>query len=240
MNRITVLTAAATLAATCNAQHMGGPMKHVMIGLDGNSLTAMIDPNVPTPVLQRYWDEQYEGNASVLNDTWYNAQYGWMIEGAWQPPQGAQLWIEQLDASPNLLAYLRMAFDPIFGTDGSSPRILWDGTMMHNWYASAIHEPAFATYLVYLGDDSGEPINGYDGVQVDFVWNIEPCPADLTGSTDPDDPSFGVPDGSVDATDFFYFLDLFAAGTDSADINDDGTIDADDFFDYLDLFALPC
>jgi len=35
------------------------------------------------------------------------------------------------------------------------------------------------------------------------------CPADLTGSSDPNDPSYGVPNGIVDADDFFYYLDLF-------------------------------
>jgi len=38
------------------------------------------------------------------------------------------------------------------------------------------------------------------------------CPADLTGSSDPNDPGYGVPDGTVDALDFFFYLDLFVAG----------------------------
>ncbi|MCB9845313.1 MAG: hypothetical protein H6811_04935 [Phycisphaeraceae bacterium] len=48
------------------------------------------------------------------------------------------------------------------------------------------------------------------------------------------------PDGAVDASDFFYFLDLFAAGDLGADMDDDGDLDADDFFGYLDLFAQGC
>ncbi len=36
--------------------------------------------------------------------------------------------------------------------------------------------------------------------------------ADLTGSGDPNDPSYGVPDGSIDGDDFFFFLDLFSLG----------------------------
>ncbi|MCW5754902.1 MAG: hypothetical protein KIT24_09380 [Phycisphaeraceae bacterium] len=79
------------------------------------------------------------------------------------------------------------------------------------------------------------------------------CPADLTGSADPNDPAYGVPDGVVDAADFFYFLDQFIAGnldvadlTGSADPNDpaygvpDGAIDAADFFFYLDVFVAGC
>ncbi|MCC6284666.1 MAG: hypothetical protein IT439_05095 [Phycisphaerales bacterium] len=79
------------------------------------------------------------------------------------------------------------------------------------------------------------------------------CAADLSGSSDPNDPSYGVPDGSADSADFFYYLDQFVAGnlaeadlTGSSDPNDpaygvpDGLIDAADFFYYLDLFVQGC
>ena len=54
------------------------------------------------------------------------------------------------------------------------------------------------------------------------------CAADLDG------------DGDADASDFFGYLDLFAAGDSRADIDRDGDIDAEDFFGYLDLFAAGC
>ncbi|MBX3364124.1 MAG: hypothetical protein KF866_05100 [Phycisphaeraceae bacterium] len=38
------------------------------------------------------------------------------------------------------------------------------------------------------------------------------CDADITGSADPNDPSYGVPDNIVDANDFYYYLDLFTEG----------------------------
>lgn len=79
------------------------------------------------------------------------------------------------------------------------------------------------------------------------------CPADLTGSSDPNDPTYGVPDGAADAGDFFYYLDQFALGnlvvadlTGSSDPNDpsygtpNGVLDAGDFFFYLDRFAQGC
>ncbi|MBX3365080.1 MAG: hypothetical protein KF866_09970 [Phycisphaeraceae bacterium] len=79
------------------------------------------------------------------------------------------------------------------------------------------------------------------------------CRADLSGSSDPNDPSYGVPDGSLDAADFFYFLDQFTAGnlaiadlSGSSDPNDpnygvpDGSLDAADFFYFLDIFLAGC
>ncbi|MCB1246748.1 MAG: multicopper oxidase family protein, partial [Acidimicrobiia bacterium] len=79
------------------------------------------------------------------------------------------------------------------------------------------------------------------------------CRADLTGSSDPNDPSYGMPDGDADGDDFFFYLDAFATAdfaicdlTGSSDPNDptfdipDGDCDGDDFFRYLDLFAAGC
>ncbi len=86
-----------------------------------------------------------------------------------------------------------------------------------------------------------------------FMLTGDRCAADLTTSSDPNDPAYGVPDGMVDASDFFYFLDQFAGAnvavadlTGSSDPNDpaygvpDGAVDASDFFYYLDLFVEGC
>lgn len=91
------------------------------------------------------------------------------------------------------------------------------------------------------------------GSSMQGVIRVERCPADLSGSADPADPTYGRPDGMIDAADFFYFLDQFAEGnrdvadlTGSADPNDGGygvpdrLVDAGDFFYYLDLFVAPC
>ncbi len=67
------------------------------------------------------------------------------------------------------------------------------------------------------------------------------CPADLTGSSDPSDDTYGIPDGDVDADDFFFYLDAFANGEIAiCDIDMDGDCDAADFFGYLDFFVVGC
>ncbi|MFG0326711.1 MAG: GC-type dockerin domain-anchored protein [Phycisphaerales bacterium JB037] len=82
---------------------------------------------------------------------------------------------------------------------------------------------------------------------------VDSCRADLTGSSDPNDPTYGMPDGDADGDDFFFYLDAFSTGnlavcdiTGSSDPNDpsfdtpDGDCDGDDFFRYLDLFQVGC
>ncbi len=100
--------------------------------------------------------------------------------------------------------------------------------------------------------DGGATVS-LDNLCYRFAPRLNPCPADLSGSSDPNDPAYGQPDGSVDASDFFYFLDQFTAQnlavadlSGSSDPNDpgygvpDGIIDSADFFYYLDLFVGDC
>jgi len=68
------------------------------------------------------------------------------------------------------------------------------------------------------------------------------CEADLTGPGDD-----GVPDGSLTADDFFFYLGLLADGDSAADLTGpggdgvpDGELTADDFFFYLGLFSDGC
>ncbi|MFG0326127.1 MAG: GC-type dockerin domain-anchored protein [Phycisphaerales bacterium JB037] len=121
-------------------------------------------------------------------------------------------------------------------------------------------------FSAQLGDRSFGPGGLSDSGQLVFTYAIRsdtflaiatpipaPCPADLTGSSDPNDPSYAMPDGDADGDDFFFYLDAFATTdlavcdlTGSSDPNDpsfdtpDGDCDGDDFFRYLDLFAAGC
>lgn len=85
------------------------------------------------------------------------------------------------------------------------------------------------------------------------LYFAEPgCVGDFTGSSDPNNPLYGVPDGTIDADDFFVFLDYFSEGnlradlTTSSDPNHpfygipDGELTSDDFFYFLDRFVIGC
>lgn len=176
-----VVVGVSACSALAQMPQMGGPMAHIMVHLHGTNLEGHVDTSVPTPVLQVY-PQSYGGNASVLNGMMYNAQYGWMVEGFWAPPAGSMLWIEQISATPGLLSYSggtmmsQGLFAPIFGTAGSSSRIQWSGTMLHNWYAAATPGEYSATYRIYFGDSGGAAIGGYGADQVTLNWTAVPTP----------------------------------------------------------------
>ncbi len=70
---------------------------------------------------------------------------------------------------------------------------------------------------------------GVDAVSITIIECEDvSCRADIDGN------------GTLDADDFFAYLDLFASGDDRADFDDDGDIDADDFFTFLDAFVAGC
>lgn len=113
-----------------------------------------------------------------------------------------------------------------------------------------IRDDAGFISLRLVNTTAGDSIE-YDDLQFTFVRR--PCPPDISGSSDPSDPTYGLPDGRVDAADFFYYVDQFAIGnlsiadlSGSADPADseygtpDGLVDGSDFFYFLDLFVAGC
>ncbi len=84
------------------------------------------------------------------------------------------------------------------------------------------------------------------------IGPYEICPADMTGSSLPGDPTYDIPDGDIDADDWFFFLDVFSLIDERADFTGssnpddptwgipDGNIGVDDYFFFLDAFARGC
>lgn len=236
---LAVSVAALSGPASGDTPQMGGPMKHISVGYDdfGMTLTAHVDENVPTPVLQNYGGT-YLAPADVLNGTWYNAQYGWVVEGFWAPPGSSQLWIEQLSATDGLNVYsggtmMNMGtFAPICGTDGSGPAFTWSGTMLHNWYAVTRGGAFEATYRVYFGDEAGVPLEGYGAAEVTLNWisDAPTCPADLAD-----------PYGQLDFFDVQAFLSAFSQQLPPADLAaPEGVFDFFDVQAFLNSYSAGC
>jgi len=109
-------------------------------------------------------------------------------------------------------------------------------------------ESSAGTWTVRVADLAEQDLAEWLDLRL-IIHGTEPegCPADLTGSDDPDDPGYGEPDGEADARDFMFYLELFRGGDGAADLTGpggdgvpDGDLTADDFFFYLELFAGGC
>jgi hypothetical protein len=118
------------------------------------------------------------------------------------------------------------------------------------------HAAAGITSVTITGTTFVPGVNG--PVKVDNVaWGapvLSPtCRPDLTTGAVPEQPGYGVPDGTVNNDDFFYYLAQFAAGNAAvADLTAgavpgqpgygvaNGVVNNDDFFFYLTLFASGC
>lgn len=164
----------------------------------------------------------------------------YVVEWDWDDPEGNDAWV-------TIFVNTAPSFD---GNEILLPTSLHTPADFGSYIInSAELEPG--TYWVYGRITDGGTATG-DWSQGTVTFYEERCPADLTGTADPNDPGYGVPDGVVDVQDFFYYIDLFAAGdpradlTGSSDPNDpfygvpDGVVDINDFFYYLDLFAHGC
>lgn len=98
---------------------------------------------------------------------------------------------------------------------------------------------------------TGPGWTNYEPEAIDETSETPDCPADLTGSTDPRDPMWGMPNGLVDADDYTYFLKQHERGnllvTDLTGSNDpkdlllygapDGRLTEDDVLYYHDRYA---
>jgi len=221
-----------TVSAAFVTPSMGGsqavaPMKHVDISFSGGTISVQVDNSVTTPLLQPLEaPDEFDPGATwgVLGTKAYNFQYGWNAGGFIIPPANGWIWIEQLSATPGLEVYQRPpaspAYDPVFGTAGSSLRWRWSGSMTHNVYA--VQDPSLsfyeADYRIYIGDDfTGEPLLGYTPAEISFRFSASPLlHADFDGDDD------------VDGQDLLQWEGDFALNGNS-DADGDGDSDGVDF-----------
>lgn len=177
-------------------------MKHAGISFDGTSININFDESVPTPRLRELQSpNEFDPSKqwAVLNGKSYNAQHGWTVDGLWSTPANTSIWIETVDASPELEIYKggmylsemmidMQSFDPIFGTDGSNDPWMWPNRMTHNAYAvtNPTQTNYEATYRVFIGDTltgveptdlNGELLYGSETVTFSFVATPVPEPA---------------------------------------------------------------
>lgn len=193
---VVVLAAGAVLpasAAILTAVPMQGGMVMPMLKYTASDgiLTVTMDPTVPqlTPLLV-----SNPGDYLDPADPWYDCldptrqglafsrRYGFVMDTATDLlPAGMTIWISKLSSSPELGAYryrggANKAWDPIFGTAGTTNALQWDGTMFHPGFTAPPGTQTFtATFEAFVVDmGTGLPVPGASTGPFDFNWTDVP------------------------------------------------------------------
>jgi hypothetical protein len=167
---LALLTSYSIPAATLTTVPMPGGMVMPMVAYlaEQGHLQVMMSAEIPqlTPLLVSHPADQF-----APGDPWFDfidpsrqgasfsLRYGFVMDANTDPlPPGLQMWIRKLSGSPELKAYRYRATEPkawtpIFGTDGATNAMHWNGMMFHPAFtAPPGTNPLTATFELYLLD----------------------------------------------------------------------------------------
>ena len=187
------LHSSALFAATLTAVPMQGGMVMPMLSYQEaeGRMHVMMDVTVPqlTPLLV-----SNPGDGFDPGDPWFEAldpsrqsrsfsrRYGFVMDSMTDPlPANTQMWIRKLSSTPGLSAYryadtTPKAFEPIFGTEGTTNALRWNGMMFHPTFTAPsgtnAHTATFEAYLVNTTTGAEVP-NSSTGPFV-FDWTTLP------------------------------------------------------------------
>lgn len=183
MKYISLFTIAISAAgATASTPTLGGPMSHLLVTLFQNQVFLTFESPSMSTVNMQDNDGSFAGNASVLNGTGYNAQFGWLANGFISLPPASGIFVRTITSSPHLSVYEESTFEAILGTDGSDDVWRWDGTMTHNWYSTDTHGDHLARYEVFVADLAGNPLAGYQSATIDLRFAYGPVVSGRIGT----------------------------------------------------------
>ncbi len=112
----------------------------------------------------------------------FSRRYGFVMDAMTDPlPAGTQMWIRKLSGSPELKAYrykdtAPKAWQPIFGTDGVTNALYWNGMMFHPAFtAPPSTNNLTATFEAYLLDTTtGLEVPNSSSGPLGFDWTNVP------------------------------------------------------------------
>jgi hypothetical protein len=180
---IVVLASASALAqvqaAVLNDVPMQGSMAMPMVAYNSGTggIEVMMPMSVPqlTPLLVSNPSDSFDPG-----DPWFSAvdpsvggasfsrRYGFMMDLMTDPlPANTQMWIRKLSGSAELKFYryastAPKAFEAIFGTDGTTNALYWNGRMFHPCVTAPPSTNGYtATFEIYLVDTTtGQDVPG--------------------------------------------------------------------------------
>jgi hypothetical protein len=165
-------------------------MKHAMVSLSGTTLSVHTEltPTVPLTLLSGHGIDYTPAKFDVLENTFFNAQYGWIPAGFISLPANRTLWIERTGATQPAgssfatyeggnLAEGMAAWNmqAIHAVDGDLWQ--WDGMMQHDYYTADLAGAYAMHFNVYVGDLAGQPDPTYTPASTHFAFTVVPEPA---------------------------------------------------------------
>lgn len=187
------LPSSSLFAATLTAVPMQGGMVMPMLSYqaaDGR-MHVIMDATVPqlTPLLV-----SNPGDSFAPGDPWFEAldpsrqsrsfsrRYGFVMDAMTDPlPANTQMWIRKLSSTSGLSGYryadtVPKAFQPIFGTDGSTNALYWNGMMFHPAFTAPAGTNTYAaTFEAYLvNTTTGAEVPNSSTAPFVFSWTNEP------------------------------------------------------------------
>ncbi len=165
-------------------------MKHAAISLEGTTVSVHVDSPPATPVtMMSGCGVDYEpGKFDVLEDAYFNGQYGWVPSGLFSPPPGAGIWIKRTGVTQPAGSTFRVyeggnmtegmatwTMNEIYTDDGFAWS--WDGAMQHDYYVADRMGDYSMSFDVYVGDSGGVPLDGYTAGSTTFEFRVVPEPS---------------------------------------------------------------
>jgi hypothetical protein len=190
---VLVVSLESAFAVELSSVPMQGGMVMPMIRYDAanSRLHVMLDPTVPqlTPLFVSHpsddfnpSDPWYEALSPARQSRSFSRRYGFVIDAMSDPLMaGTQIWIRKISGSEGLGVYRYSntepkAFEPIFGTDGTTNALWWNGMMFHPAFTAPAGTNSYnAVFEAYLVDaDTGSEIPNSGTGTFTFEWTNIP------------------------------------------------------------------
>lgn len=167
-------------------------MKHAEISLSGGivELHTANPPASPVVMTSGSGIDYTPDKFDVLEDNYFNAQHGWLSPGGFltELPAGGSIWMKRLAATQPAGSTFEVfeggnmaegmgawSMAPIYAADNDIWQ--WDGAMQHDYFTADMPGDYSMSFEVYVGDASGDAIDGFTAAQTTFDFTAVPEPS---------------------------------------------------------------